>query len=173
MYKDAMETASLSGDRDIAEGLLDYFVQNDLKHCFAACLYTCYELVHPDFAMELAWKSNLVDFAFPFILQFLREYTMKVDTLIESEKKQSAKPEQPTSPVPVVQGVQPGVPFGYAPGVALPGSGLIPILPMGGGGPMGAFVPPPGAIVSATGSSVVVPPGLAPPGGYPPEFGYY
>merc|ERR1711953_1181540 len=46
IYKDAMETARDSGNQELAENLLRYFVDQDLKECFAACLYTCYDLIH-------------------------------------------------------------------------------------------------------------------------------
>merc|ERR1712226_658192 len=41
MYKDAMETARDSGNVNLAESLLRYFVDSDLNECFGACLYTC------------------------------------------------------------------------------------------------------------------------------------
>merc|ERR1712014_572961 len=44
IYKDAMETARDSGNQELAENLLRFFVDQDLKECFAACLYTCYDL---------------------------------------------------------------------------------------------------------------------------------
>ncbi|KAJ7543092.1 hypothetical protein O6H91_09G024500 [Diphasiastrum complanatum] len=85
LYKDAMETCSQSGDRDLAEELLGYFVEQGKKECFAACLFTCYDLIRADVALELAWMNNIVDFAFPYLLQFLREYTSKVDELIKDK----------------------------------------------------------------------------------------
>merc|ERR1711972_387863 len=42
MYKDAMDTAFASGNSDLAESLLRYFIETNQKECFAACLYTCY-----------------------------------------------------------------------------------------------------------------------------------
>lgn len=39
------------------------------KECFAACLYTCYDLIRADVAMELAWLNGMMDFAFPYVLQ--------------------------------------------------------------------------------------------------------
>merc|ERR1712194_697379 len=81
MYKDAMETAFESGSPDLAEALLRYFVDNDMKECFAACLYTCYDLIRPDVGLELAWRKNMLDFAMPFLIQTLREYTGRIDAL--------------------------------------------------------------------------------------------
>lgn len=39
------------------------------KECFAACLYTCYDLLRPDVVLELAWRHQLMDFAFPYMIQ--------------------------------------------------------------------------------------------------------
>eukprot|EP00475_Leptophrys_vorax_P034731 TRINITY_DN56473_c0_g1_i1.p1 TRINITY_DN56473_c0_g1~~TRINITY_DN56473_c0_g1_i1.p1 ORF type:complete len:919 (-),score=143.56 TRINITY_DN56473_c0_g1_i1:348-3104(-) len=94
LYKDAMETASQSGDRELAEELLNYFIEEDKKECFASCLYTCYDLLRPDVVVELAWLNNMQDYIMPFLIQFLREYSTKVDELIkdkEAAKKESDK----------------------------------------------------------------------------------
>ena len=48
-----METASQSEDREIAEDLLRFFVEEGQKECFAACLFTCYDLIKPDVAVEV------------------------------------------------------------------------------------------------------------------------
>lgn len=39
------------------------------KECFASCLFVCYDLIRADVALELAWLNNMVDFAFPYLLQ--------------------------------------------------------------------------------------------------------
>ena len=49
-----METAAQSADSEIAEELLHYFVDNGERECFAASLYTCYDLIKPDVAMEVS-----------------------------------------------------------------------------------------------------------------------
>ncbi|XP_022863693.1 clathrin heavy chain 2-like [Olea europaea var. sylvestris] len=85
LYKDAMETASQSGDRELAEELLVYFIDQGKKECFASCLFVCYDLIRADVALELAWMNNMIDFAFPYLLQFIREYTGKVDELIKDK----------------------------------------------------------------------------------------
>ena len=48
-----METTAQSGDSDIAEELLRFFVEQKEKECFAAMLYTCYEFIKPDVALEV------------------------------------------------------------------------------------------------------------------------
>ncbi|KAK9810517.1 hypothetical protein WJX72_012055 [[Myrmecia] bisecta] len=91
LYKDAMETAAQSADREIAEELLQFFVESKEKECFAACLYTCYDLIKPDVALEVAWTHGLMDQIMPFIIQFMREYTSKVDLLMTERKEAQEK----------------------------------------------------------------------------------
>eukprot|EP00271_Cylindrocystis_brebissonii_P014176 TRINITY_DN35436_c0_g1_i1.p1 TRINITY_DN35436_c0_g1~~TRINITY_DN35436_c0_g1_i1.p1 ORF type:complete len:1694 (-),score=426.59 TRINITY_DN35436_c0_g1_i1:500-5581(-) len=92
LYKDAMETASQSGDRELAEEMLFFFVEEENKTGFAACLYTCYDLIRPDVAVELAWYNNMQDVVMPYMIQFLREYSTKVDELVKD--KEAAHKEQ-------------------------------------------------------------------------------
>lgn len=60
-----METAAQSAEPEIAEELLHYFVDNGERECFAASLYTCYDLIKPDVAMEvnLCFCFNATDAA--------------------------------------------------------------------------------------------------------------
>ena len=55
--QDAMETAAQSADPEIAEELLHFFVQEGQRECFAACLYTCYDLIKPDVALEVRFLA--------------------------------------------------------------------------------------------------------------------
>ena len=73
MYKDAMETVAESEDKDLAEELLRFFVDNSHHECFAACLYSCYELIRADIALELAWRHQIFDFVMPFLIQSFKE----------------------------------------------------------------------------------------------------
>merc|ERR1719491_1389986 len=97
MFKDAMETSFESGNPELAENLLRYFVDNDMKECFAACLYTCYDLVRPDVGLELAWRKNMLDFAMPFLIQTLREYTSRIDALDKKTLKKEEAEEKEKS----------------------------------------------------------------------------
>jgi len=95
MYKDAMETACESGNSELAENLLRYFVDNDMKECFAACLYTCYDLIPPDVGMELAWRKGMMDYSMPYLIQVLREYTGRIDALDKkTQKKEEAEEKE-------------------------------------------------------------------------------
>lgn len=78
--QDAMQYASESKDIELAEELLQWFLQEDKKECFAACLFTCYDLLRPDVVLETAWRHNIMDFAMPYFIQVMREYLSKVRT---------------------------------------------------------------------------------------------
>merc|ERR1712151_88905 len=117
MYKDAMESARDSGNPELVETLLRYFVENDLMECFCACLYTCYDYVRPDVAMELAWRRNMMDYAMPYLIQVLREYTSRIDALgKKTQKKEEEEEKQKSAPndyVPDYMGpsmMMPGMP---------------------------------------------------------------
>jgi clathrin heavy chain len=89
LFKDAMEAAAHSGDRAIAESLLKFFVEEENKECFAACLYTCYDLLRPDVVFEIAWMHGLMNYATPYVIQFMRDYTGKVDSLVADKKERN------------------------------------------------------------------------------------
>ena len=66
---------------EIAEDLIEWFLDNNNHECFAACLFQCYDLLRPDVIMELAWRHNIIDFAMPYMIQVMREYISKVGCL--------------------------------------------------------------------------------------------
>ncbi|KAI4382763.1 hypothetical protein MLD38_008681 [Melastoma candidum] len=143
LYKDAMETASQSGDRELAEELLVYFIEKGKKEYVV---------------LELAWMNNLVDFAFPYLLQFIREYTSKVDELIkdkiEAQNEVKAK-EKEEKDVMAQQNM-----YAQLLPLALPA----PPMPGMGGPGVGGFVPPPQ--MGAMGMPPMPPFGMPPMGGY-------
>jgi len=109
LWADSMETISDSGNADLAEQLLTYFVEKGNKECFAACLYTCYELIRADVVLEMAWRHGLVDYAMPFMIQTFREFDSQIKVLhskfqvqedasrSEEEKKKKSEEEQQQS----------------------------------------------------------------------------
>ena len=106
LYKDAMQTVAESGDEKVTEELLNYFVQSENKECFAACLFTCYDLVKPDSVLELAWRHGYIDFAMPYMIQVIKEYTTKVDHLVEvntAREKIEAEKEAKDDNIPIIQ----------------------------------------------------------------------
>lgn len=76
-----MQYASESKDIELAEELLAWFLGEDKKECFAACLFTCYDLLRPDVVLETAWRHNIMDFSMPYFIQVMREYLSKVGWL--------------------------------------------------------------------------------------------
>mmetsp|Transcript_48718 Transcript_48718/g.128779 ORF Transcript_48718/g.128779 Transcript_48718/m.128779 type:complete len:294 (+) Transcript_48718:1-882(+) len=86
-FRDAMETARDSGNPDLAEAMLKNYAEAGDKECFAACLYTCYDLIRPDAALELAWRRGMTDHCMPYLIQTLREYTSRVDALDKKTQK--------------------------------------------------------------------------------------
>ena len=68
LYKEAMETVAQSRDPELAEDLLRSIMDMEDKELFAAMLYTCYSLVKPDVALEVAWRKNMFEFVMPFFI---------------------------------------------------------------------------------------------------------
>ena len=58
--------------------MLTYFIETKNKDGFSAMLYTCYDLIKPDVVLELAWRHGMTDFAMPYLINIIREYTQKV-----------------------------------------------------------------------------------------------
>ena len=78
IMQDAMQYACDSRNIEIAESLIGWFLEIGRSDCFAACLFSCYDLLRPDVILELAWRHNILDFAMPYLVQVLREYLTKV-----------------------------------------------------------------------------------------------
>ncbi|KAL6748149.1 vesicle coat protein clathrin, heavy chain [Haematococcus lacustris] len=93
LYKDAMETTAGSGDSQLAEELLQYFITAKEHECFAATMFACYDLLKPEAVLELSWRNGLLEFAFPYMIQAVKEYTGKVDMLMLERKEQTANQE--------------------------------------------------------------------------------
>ncbi|KAJ8263472.1 hypothetical protein COCON_G00159290 [Conger conger] len=128
LYKDAMLYAAESKDAELAEQLLQWFLEEGKKECFAACLFASYELLHPDVVLELAWRHNIMDFAMPYFIQLMREYLTKVDEVaekvtvdkLEASESQRKTQEEVTEPTPIVYGQQ--LMLTAAPAAAVPPS---------------------------------------------------
>jgi len=167
LFKDAMETIAESKDQDLAEELLRFFIEEEHKvcspHCFAACLYSCYELIRPDVALELAWRHQITDFIFPYLIQTMRDFSTKVNELHSRAHRGGEEISQgpgmvlPPGGFPMFPGGPPG-----SPGPGTPG----------GPGFSGGFPPGPGYVMSGPGGppGFPGPPGFA-PGGFPSGTG--
>lgn len=73
-----MITSSTSGSTEVAEELLSYFVDIGNRECFAAMLYSCYDLLRPDVVSELSWQHGINDFYLPYKIQSERSLVEKV-----------------------------------------------------------------------------------------------
>lgn len=79
--------AAESKDAELAETLLQWFLEEGKKECFAACLFASYDLLHPDVVLELAWRHNIMDFAMPYFIQVMREYLTKVSPSLKNNSR--------------------------------------------------------------------------------------
>ena len=97
LYKDAMLFAAESHDVKEATSLLEYFIEIKSPECFASCLFTCYDLFKPDMVTELAWRNGYMDFAMPYLIQVMKDYTEKVDKLdahfVEKKAEEESTPQ--------------------------------------------------------------------------------
>ncbi|KAJ8099651.1 hypothetical protein POJ06DRAFT_114030 [Lipomyces tetrasporus] len=97
LYKDAIETAAVSGKVEVAEELLRYFVETGNKECYGAMLYTCYDLVREDVVSELNWRYGLEDFTMPYHINKRREQQSKfkaLEAFVEEQKKKAHEGQQ-------------------------------------------------------------------------------
>ncbi|KAK7420981.1 Clathrin heavy chain [Neonectria magnoliae] len=81
LYKDAIETAALSAKTDVVSDLLSYFVDIGHRECYTGMLYACNELIRPDLVLELSWRSGLMDFSMPYMINLLCQQTKELATL--------------------------------------------------------------------------------------------
>jgi len=88
MWSDMIESVGTSGDPEIMEDAVKFFIESGLRECFTALLFSCFEDFPPDLALEYAWMYNMVDFAMPFLIQTLREVGQRLMGLEEEVKEE-------------------------------------------------------------------------------------
>lgn len=81
LYRDAMEYAAESKSAELAEELLNWFLERKNHTCFSATLFQCYDLLHPDVVLELAWRHGIMNFAMPYFIQVMREHSQQIEEL--------------------------------------------------------------------------------------------
>jgi len=81
LYKDAIETAAISGKSEVVEELLRYFVDIGSRECYVGILYACYDLIPLHVVMELSWRNGLTDFTMPFMINFMSQQAMTIAEL--------------------------------------------------------------------------------------------
>ena len=192
IFKDAIDTAADSGKPDLANSLIRFFVDQGDAECFCAALYTCYDLIEPSVALELAWRNGFIDFAMPYLIQFVSDSRARAVTLderiavLEKAKENREKLEgggaadgfggPAGGPMAIGSSAYNQPPMGAPPmgglGGAPPMGGPMGAPPMGGP-PMGLGGPPPMGGPGAMGLGG--PPPMGGPGGMglggPPPMG--
>ena len=113
-FKDAVDTAAESKDQGLAEGLLSFFVGRGDRESFAATLFTCYTLIRPDVAMELAWRHRMTDFVMPFMIQYMRDTNARIAAL---EARVMPKDDSHEAAAAAAAAAAAGGAFGYNTGV--------------------------------------------------------
>ncbi|KAK8050053.1 clathrin heavy chain [Apiospora phragmitis] len=107
LFKDAIETAAISGKSEVVEELLRYFVDIGSKECYVGMLYACYDLIRPDLVLELSWRHGLTDFAMPYMINMLCQQTKEIATLkadSEARKAKDKAQEKDESEAPILGG---------------------------------------------------------------------
>ena len=61
---------------------------------FTCCLYTCYDLIRPNIALELSWRFGLFDFSMPYFIQIVKELTTKVEVVQKKHEDREKKEEK-------------------------------------------------------------------------------
>eukprot|EP01138_Halocafeteria_seosinensis_P003567 gb/GECG01003646.1/.p1 GENE.gb/GECG01003646.1/~~gb/GECG01003646.1/.p1 ORF type:complete len:1723 (+),score=251.44 gb/GECG01003646.1/:1-5169(+) len=97
MYKDAIETAAASEDSALCDDLIRFFMEQKDKESFAATLYTCYNLVSPDVALELGWRNRVLDYVMPYMVQYLKDANGRLNELYNQKKKSEKSATEDTS----------------------------------------------------------------------------
>jgi clathrin heavy chain len=79
LYADMINTIAVSKDMELAEVYAGWFIERDLRECFVALLFACYEFFPPDLVLELGWggrwsaENCLRSFVMPFLIQTIAE----------------------------------------------------------------------------------------------------
>mgnify|MGYP001175349389 FL=1 len=91
LFKDAIETAAMSGKGEVVEELLRYFVDIGSRECFVGMLYACYDLIPLHVVMELSWRHGLNDFTMPFMINYMSQQAMAIDQLKKDNEERKSK----------------------------------------------------------------------------------
>lgn len=129
LYRDAMEYAAESKSPELAEELLNWFLERKNHTCFSATLFQCYDLLHPDVVLELAWRHGIMNFAMPYFIQVMREHSQKIDelkALVETKLEENGQDQKQSSIVygneQLMLTAPPGMVGGVPPGGFVPGA---------------------------------------------------
>ncbi|KAL8349464.1 hypothetical protein RB598_005038 [Gaeumannomyces tritici] len=104
LWKDAIETAALSGKTEVVEELLRYFVDIGNRECYVGMLYACYDLIRPDLVLEMSWRHGLHDFTMPYMINMLSQQTkelaiLKADNEARKAKEREQEKQEDSAPI--------------------------------------------------------------------------
>jgi len=107
LFKDAIETAAISGKPDVVEELLRYFVDIGSRECYVGMLYACYDLIPVHVVMEISWRHGLTDFTMPFMINYLAQQSSTIEVLKkdnEERKLREKSQEKEDNNAPILGG---------------------------------------------------------------------
>ncbi|KAI0999286.1 putative clathrin heavy chain [Podosphaera aphanis] len=127
LYKDAIETAAISGKPDVVEELIRYFVDIGSRECYVGMLYACYDLIPIHVVMEISWRYGLTDFTMPFMINYLANQSSTIETLkkdnderksreTSQEKQENSTPILGGNRLMITSGLQSPAPFNHTNG---------------------------------------------------------
>ncbi|SCU88368.1 LANO_0D01904g1_1 [Lachancea nothofagi CBS 11611] len=91
LWAEAIQTTAISQSTEVAEELLEYFVETENKEALVALLYTAYHLIRYDVVLELAWLNSLENLIKPYEISVKKEQHTSIKKLIEESEKGSKK----------------------------------------------------------------------------------
>jgi clathrin heavy chain len=124
LYGDCIETAAQSRGPEVTEGLLRWFVDQGLIECFAAATFVCYDLVAADLVLELAWSSNSIDFAMPYLIQSIREQNATIAKITAQLEEVGGKVDETKQVVAQTAAAVSSAPAAFGGSVAFPDGGF-------------------------------------------------
>nr|KAK5443958.1 Clathrin heavy chain [Exophiala xenobiotica] len=91
LFRDAIETAAISGKPGVVEDLLRYFVDIGSRECYVGMLYACYDLIPYHTVMEISWRHGLNDFTMPFMISYMSQQAATIEQLRKDNEERKAR----------------------------------------------------------------------------------
>ncbi|OKL64056.1 putative clathrin heavy chain [Talaromyces atroroseus] len=91
LFKDAIETAAISGKPEVVEDLLRYFVEIGSRECYVGMLYACYDIIRPDVILEISWRHGLNDFTMPYLINMMAQQTITIEQLKKDNEERKSR----------------------------------------------------------------------------------
>ncbi|KIW71908.1 hypothetical protein PV04_00135 [Phialophora macrospora] len=107
LFRDAIETAAISGKTEVVEDLLRYFVDIGSRECYVGMLYACYDLIPLATVMEISWRHGLNDFTMPFMISYMSQQAATIEQLRkdnEERKTREVSQQQTEDNTPIIGG---------------------------------------------------------------------